>query len=277
MKKIFLCALSNVSSGNCGEDCKFCTQSAKYQTGIQTYKQKDINEVVQEAISAKNSMANGFCLVTSGLRLNKSTKKYIIDLATAIKEKVKIRLIACNGLASLEDLQDLKKAGISAYNHNLETSQSFYKQICTSHPWQDRFDTCVNVTKAGLDLICGGIFGIGESKAQRLELFESIKKLNPRRIPINFYIPNEHLDLPQTLMSKQEALEIIKQARSMFARQIIMVAGGRELVFGDSWLQTLEAGANSIIIGGYLTSSGNEMLQDVQTLQDNGYEISFTN
>lgn len=273
MKKIFLCALSNVSSGNCPEDCAFCTQSAHNVSNIDKYRQKPIDTVVQEAIFAHEHKANGFCLVTSGLRLNKHKKKYILDLANAIKKRANIRLIACNGLASYEDLVDLKNGGIDAYNHNLETQEDFYTSICTTHSWKERFQTCLNVKKAKLMLICGGIFGLGETKEQRTQLFHSLKELQPQKIPLNFFIADSGLKISKPVMSKEEALEIIAQAREHFPKAIIMVAGGRELVFKDEWTEIFAHGANSIIAGGYLTSSGNGTQRDIEQIQKAGYRI----
>ena len=147
MKKIYLCAISNLSSGNCSEDCKFCTQSAHYKTQIDTYKQKSIDEVVKEAKIAKQNRATGFCLVTSGKGLNDKKLDYVCKVAYEIGKKVDISLIACNGIASIEQLKELKKVGILSYNHNLETSKQFYPNICSTHSWEKRFETCENVKK----------------------------------------------------------------------------------------------------------------------------------
>lgn len=273
MKKVFLCNLSNISSGNCSQDCRFCTQNVKKKTNIQRYKQKEISVIVEEAKFAARSHANGFCLVTSGLALDKHTKKYVLSAVEAIKKEVDIRLIACNGLACRQDLADLKSAGVEAYNHNLECQRDFYKTICTTHDWQERYQTCINVNEAGLFLISGGIFGIGETKEQRKMFLQDLKSVQPKKIPLNFYIPNKDLDLPYAVMQQEEALEIVRMTRDVFKEEIIMLAGGRELVFGDDWLRAIEAGANSIIIGGYLTTGGNAVNSDVEKLLKAGYSI----
>ena len=259
---IYLCAISNVSSGNCSEDCKFCTQSAHYKTDIPTYKEKSIDEVVKEAKLAKKNKAVGFCLVTSGKGLNDKKVEYISKLAYAIKKEVDISLIGCNGVASISQLKELKKAGITNYNHNLETSKEFYPNICSTHSWQERFETCLNVKSVGLKLCVGGIMGLGESREDRYSLLKSIKELNPFTIPLNFYIPNKHLPLKTTSITKDEALFWIKEYRKNFD-SIIMVAGGRELIFKDKWLEAIKAGANSIVIGNYLTTKGEKVDKDL--------------
>ena len=273
MNKIYLCAISNLSSGNCSEDCKFCTQSAHYKTQIDTYKQKSIDEVVKEAKIAKQNRATGFCLVTSGKGLNDKKLDYVCKVAYEIGKKVDISLIACNGIASIEQLKELKKVGILSYNHNLETSKQFYPNICSTHSWEKRFETCENVKKVALNLCVGGIFGLGESEKDRESLLKSIKQLNPRSIPLNFYIPNNNLPIKQTLITKSEALFWIKKYRDSFKDSIIMLAGGRELLFGEKWIKGIKAGANAIVIGNYLTTKGEKVSKDLKILTKYNYKI----
>ena len=273
-KMIYLCAISNISSGNCSEDCKFCTQSAHYNTNIQTYKQKSIDEIIIEAKKAKQNKAVGFCLVTSGKGLNDKKLEYVCEVAFSIKKEVDVSLIGCNGTASKEQLKELKKAGIENYNHNLETSKEFYPQICSTHSWEERFQTCVNAKEVGLNLCVGGILGLGESKKDRYSMLESIKELNPMSIPLNFYIPNDKLPIKSTQITKNEALFWIKEYRKNFNKSMIMLAGGRELIFTDKWIEALKAGANSIVIGDYLTTKGEETNKDLLVLEKEGYEIA---
>ena len=273
MNKIYLCAISNLSSGNCSEDCKFCTQSAHYKTQIDTYKQKSIDEVVKEAKIAKQNRATGFCLVTSGKGLNDKKLDYVCKVAYEIGKKVDISLIACNGIASIEQLKELKKVGILSYNHNLETSKQFYPNICSTHSWEKRFETCENVKKVALNLCVGGIFGLGESEKDRESLLKSIKQLNPHSIPLNFYIPNKNLPIKQTLITKEEALFWIKKYGDSFKNSIIMLAGGRELLFGEKWIKGIKAGANAIVIGNYLTTKGEKVSKDLKILTKYNYKI----
>jgi len=273
-KMIYLCAISNISSGNCSEDCKFCNQSAHYNTNIQTYKQKSIDEIIIEAKKAKQNKAVGFCLVTSGKGLNDKKLEYVCEVAFSIKKEVDISLIGCNGTVSKEQLQELKKAGIENYNHNLETSKEFYPQICSTHTWEERFQTCVNVKEVGLNLCVGGILGLGESEKDRYSMLESIKELNPMSIPLNFYIPNDKLPIKSTQITKDEAFFWIKEYRENFNDAMIMLAGGRELIFKDKWIEAIKAGANSIVIGDYLTTKGEKSNKDLAVLEKHGYEIA---
>ena len=275
-KEIFLCSICNINSGTCNEDCKFCSQSVRYKADIPRYKQKQIDAILQEAITARDSGALGFCLVTADKGLNDKTLKFVCDVASAVtKVAPELRLIACNGTATLEQLLILKSAGIKAYNHNLETSRNFYPQICTTHPWDERFETCQNVNKAGLILITGGIFGLGETQQDRISMLDSLNSLNPTSVPINFYHHNEALELQPNPLSVDEALELVQLTRDTIPNaQRIMVAGGRELMFGDRQEEIFTYGANSIVIGNYLTTNGRVMSKDLEMLQSLNLEVA---
>jgi len=275
-KKIFLCAICNINSGTCNEDCKFCSQSVRYKADIRRYKQKPINEIIEEAKMARANGALGFCLVTSNKGLDDKTVEFVSEVAYNVnKENLGLRLIGCNGTASKEQLLELKKNGIKAYNHNLETSKEFYEQICTTHPWQERYDTCKNVNKAGLVLISGGIFGLGETQEDRVSMLKSLQELKPTSVPINFYHHNPALNLKPNPLSIDEAFELIKLTREMLKdAKRIMVAGGRELMFGDRQKEIFKYGANSIVIGNYLTTKGQEVNKDLQMLKELGLEIA---
>ncbi|HEY9204237.1 MAG TPA: biotin synthase [Sulfurimonas sp.] len=275
-KEIFLCSICNINSGTCNEDCKFCSQSVRYKADIDRYKQKDIELILKEARTAEQNGALGFCLVTADKGLNEKTLSFVYSIAEILtKEVPKLRLIACNGTATLEQLLTLKKAGIKAYNHNLETSKEFYPQICTTHSWDERYETCKNVNEAGLVLISGGIFGLGESQQDRVSMLESLKSLNPTSVPINFYHHNEALELNPNPLSVDEALSLVKLTREMIPdAERIMIAGGRELMFGERQNEIFSNGANSIVIGNYLTTSGREMSKDLDMLRSLGLKIA---
>jgi len=273
--RVYLCAISNVSSGTCAEDCAFCAQSARYGADIERYRHKPIETIVEEAKRAKAAKAVGFCLVTAGKGIEEKTLEFICEAARAVKKAVpQLSLIGCNGTATVEQLRELKRSGIENYNHNLETAKSYYPHICSTHDWEERYATCEAAKSAGLNLCTGGIFGLGESWAQRGELIDQIASLKPMSIPINFYHPNPALPLPQKVMEQKEALAIIRQVRAKNPEAMVMVAGGRELVFGENWPKILEAGANAIVIGDYLTTKGERPDKDLQTLQRLGYEIA---
>jgi biotin synthase len=275
-EKIFLCSICNINSGTCLEDCKFCSQSVRYKADIERYKQKEIKLIQEEAVTARDNGALGFCLVTADKGLNDKTLEFVCNVAKAVQEVApQLRLIACNGTATLKQLLVLKEAGIKAYNHNLETSESFYKKICTTHPWSERYETCQNVNAAGMVLITGGIFGLGESQEDRVSMLKALASLNPTSVPINFYHHNKALSLSPNPLSVDEALDLIEMTRkSIPDAQRIMVAGGRELMFGERQAEIFERGANSIVIGNYLTTTGRVMSKDLDMLQSLHLEVA---
>ena len=275
-RTVFLCAICNINSGTCNEDCKFCSQSVRYKADIERYKQKPEEQILQEARAAKKNGALGFCLVTANKGLDDKVLEFVCRTAHTInKEELGLRLIACNGTATKEQLLELKKNGIKAYNHNLETSREFYPQICSTHPWEERFETCENVNEAGLVLISGGIFGLGETQEDRISMLKSLQQLRPTSVPINFYHHNPALHLKPNPLSYKEALELIKLTREMLPdAQRIMVAGGRELMFGEKWSEIFDYGANSIVIGNYLTTPGAAPSKDLELIQKLGLQIA---
>jgi biotin synthase len=277
-KTIYLCAISNISSGTCNEDCKFCTQSVRYQADIPRYKNKEIEKIVQEAINARKNKAIGFCLVTAGKGLTDKRLAFVCEAARAVKkENLGLKLIACNGTASVEQLQELKKAGVDSYNHNLETSREFYPSIVTTHSWDERYQTCLNVKEVGLKLVSGGIFGLGESEEDRISMLNSLASLDPMTVPLNFFHPNEALPLSTNSVTKEQGFKLIEMARAMIPNaHKIMVAGGRELMFGNDEYKVFDHGANSIVIGDYLTTAGNNALKDLEELENMGYTIAHT-
>ena len=275
-EKIFLCSICNINSGTCLEDCKFCSQSVRYKADIERYKQKDMQLIKEEAINARDNGALGFCLVTADKGLNDKTLAFVCTVAKEVHSVApQLRLIACNGTASVEQLLVLKEAGIKAYNHNLETSETFYKEICTTHPWSERYETCQNVNKAGLVLISGGIFGLGESQEDRVSMLQSLASLKPTSVPINFYIHNEALELTPSTLKIEEAFRLLDITREMLPQaERIMVAGGRELMFGERQAEIFEHGVNSIVIGNYLTTRGQAMNKDLNMLKSLHLEVA---
>ncbi len=273
--KVFLCAISNISSGSCNEDCSFCTQSVRFKADINRYRQKPIDEIVLEAKQARENQAIGFCLVTAGKGITPSKLEFICQATRAVKKEVpELNIIACNGTATIEELKILKESGVGSYNHNLESSQAYYEQICTTHSWEERYQTCLNVKEVGLNLCSGGIFGMGESEEDRNSLMNSICELNPSSVAMNFFHPNVALPLEKTL-NIEESLEWIRKMRRVVGNQTrVMVAGGREISFKNHQEDIFEAGANSIVVGNYLTTSGNEPHHDIEMIRSLGLEIA---
>ncbi|WP_462109259.1 biotin synthase [Campylobacter concisus] len=272
MKTIMLCAICSVTQGNCAEDCAYCTQSAKAGADISKFKEKSVQQVVDEAKMAYKNHALGFCLVTSGARLNDKKTDYIASLARAVSKEVpNLMLIACNGMATYEQLSELKKAGVFSYNHNLETSREFFPKICKTHTWDERYQTNLDAKRAGLMLCTGGIYGVGESEADRVSFRASLKELEPFSSPINFFIKNEALTLDLPPLSADEALKIVRETKRDLPETRVMIAGGREKILGDRQYEIFENGADAIVIGDYLTAKGEMASKDIDELTKRGF------
>ena len=275
MKTIMLCAICSVTQGNCAEDCAYCTQSAKAGADISKFKEKSVQQVVDEAKMAYKNHALGFCLVTSGARLNDKKTDYIASLARAVSKEVpNLMLIACNGMATYEQLSELKKAGVFSYNHNLETSREFFPKICKTHTWDERYQTNLDAKRAGLMLCTGGIYGVGESEADRVNFRASLKELEPFSSPINFFIKNEALSLDLPPLSADEALKIVRETKRNLPETRVMIAGGREKILGERQYEIFENGADAIVIGDYLTAKGEKASKDIEELTKHGFSFA---
>jgi biotin synthase len=273
---IFLCAINNVLSGACNEDCKFCTQSVRHKAAIPRYNYKGEEQVLVEAREAAAHGALGYCLVTAGRGLDDRSTETVARLADRLsRELPRLRLIACNGTATVEQLRHLKAHGIASYNHNLETSRRYYPEICTTHSWEERYATCEAVKPVGLSLCAGGIFGMGEREEDREALLQSLASLRPDAVPLNFYLPNPALPLPERTIDREGALAVIRRTRELLpALPLLMVAGGREALFAGHERAMFDAGANAIVLGNYLTTPGEAPDRDRQRLRELGYRIA---
>ena len=224
---------------------------------------------------AYKNHALGFCLVTSGARLNDKKTDYIASLARAVSKEVpNLMLIACNGMATYEQLCELKKAGVFSYNHNLETSREFFPKICKTHTWDERYQTNLDAKRAGLMLCTGGIYGVGESEADRVSFRASLKELEPFSSPINFFIKNEALSLDLPPLSADEALKIVRETKRDLPETRVMIAGGREKILGERQYEIFENGADAIVIGDYLTAKGEKASKDIEELTKRGFSFA---
>lgn len=260
LNKVQLCTLSNIKSGNCPEDCKYCPQSSRYDTGIEKYKLLDKDEVLKEAKSAKENGATRFCMGAAwrSAPQNEEFNK-ILELVTEVS-KLNMEVCCTLGMITQEQAFSLKRAGLTAYNHNLDTSADFYKEIITTRTYSDRLQTIQNVSNAGIQVCCGGIVGLGESQKDRIELIKTLANLNPQpeSVPINVLVkvkgtPLE--DVPD--IDSFDLVRTIATARIMIPKAKVRLSAGRLNMSHE--LQTLcfLAGANSIFTGEKLLTTDN--------------------
>ncbi|MEO9276333.1 MAG: biotin synthase BioB [Nitrososphaera sp.] len=266
-------ALINAKKGKCQEDCTFCSQSAFYKTGIDTYKLLPPETIVSNAIAAKNDGVKSFCLVCAWRGPTKSDFEQICQIIEKINNEVGIEVNCSLGFIDKDMALQLKKLGVKRYNHNLEAPRSYFAKICTTHSYDDRMNTNWIVKDAGLELCCGGILGMGETRMQRLELGLDLAKLSPEECPINLLVPQKGTPLElQTQLSISEILRTIAVFRFLMPKTILKIAGGREVYLSNDQEKALLGGANGIITGGYLTIGGNSPSDDFQMISKIGLE-----
>lgn len=261
--------LLNAKSGRCPEDCSFCAQSSFYNTNINKYPLLPRTEIIEKAKLAKEGGANSFCLVCAYREPPERDFNEICETIKTLKQELDIEINVSLGFMNKERVKILKQLGVKRYNHNLEASESFFPKICNTHDFKDRYETAKIVKEGGLELCCGGIIGMGETPKQRLELAFSIASLNADEVPVNVLIPQK--TTPLEYNSKISDLEVIKTIavwRFIIPKAIIKLAGGREAYFSDNGKFALQAGANGIISGGYLTTKGNIIHKDLAMLKE---------
>jgi biotin synthase len=263
--------LVNAKSGACPEDCSFCAQSSRYNTGINKYELLPQDTILKQAQKAKKLGANSFCLVCAYRSPPKKDFEQICKTIIEIKKKVKIDVNVSLGFMNREMARRLKSVGVKRYNHNLETAESYFSQICKTHDFHDRVKTAKIVVDEGLELCCGGIIGMGETPGQRLELAFSIKSLRPHEVPINILIARKGTPLEGLHpVDPMEAIKTIAVWRFIMPKTILKIAGGREIHLKQKERIALKAGANGIITGGYLTTGGNRSTRDIEMIKEIG-------
>jgi biotin synthase len=269
-----LCSILSAQSGACSEDCAFCAQASCHNTEITTtplFSKQEMAEAFDEA--AKLPITH-FGVVTSGCALS---EKGVERVCSAVRQKKHPRVNWCGSLGCLDynQLCSLKAAGLKRFHHNLESAQSFFPQICTTHSWQTRLETVRNAKKAGLEVCSGGIFGLGESIGQRIEFALTLAREAVDSIPLNFLIP-----IPGTRLEKMQPmkpldiLRTVSMIRLSNPRAEVKVCAGR-VHLGDLQSMIFNAGANSMMIGPLLTVAGGNVDRDLQMLRDLEVEYAF--
>ena len=267
--KIDVEQLANIKKNYCSEDCTFCSQSAFFDTGIDQYQLMSPQEVVRQAIDAKKAGAHSYCLVAAWREPSETDFEQVCHIIEEVNEKVGISIECSLGFLTAPQAKKLKELGVIRYNHNLETSESKFPEICTTHTYQDRIDTLHIARQAGLELCTGGIIGMGETRNQREELVQAIGKLNPEEVTVNLLVPFPGTPLElQTPLRLEEILRVFAVLRFLLPKSIIKISGGREVNLNDDGKELLLSGANGIISAGYLTLDGNSMKKDIKMIEE---------
>ena len=276
--KIHLCSIVNVKAGGCSENCRFCSQSAAYQTNSPRYGLVDEEPVLTAANEAAANGVTALGLVAAWRGLEEGpVLDEICARLEALKESGKTRPDASLGIIKSQQVADrLKGAGLECYNHNLESSERFFPQVCTTHTYSERVQTIKHLKAAGIKICSGGILGMGETHEDRCDLAFALKEMGAHIVPINILNPIEG-----TPFSKNEPLpplEILKSIacfRFILPRQEIMIAGGRTVNLRDLQSLIFMAGASALMVGNYLTTLNQPVEKDIQMLKDLGLDPSW--
>lgn len=271
--KIDLCSIINAKSGACLEDCSFCAQSAYSKTDIKVYPLIDKKKILEAAAAAKENGVRRFCIVTSGKKPSDSELNEICRFISDIKSS---GLLPCAtlGILGYDELKRLKDAGLHRYHHNLETSEAFFKEICTTHTYREKIKTIEAAKSLGFSICSGGIFGLGESWEDRIDMAFALKELGVDSVPVNFFAPVKGTRLEDKgLLNPLEALKIIAVYRLILPQCEIRVCGGRHAALRELHPYIFLAGADGFLMGNYLTTLGRDPMDDLRMIKDMGLEL----
>jgi biotin synthase len=268
------CSIVASKVGLCAEDCAFCSQSACYRTHVVQANTLAHEQVLEAAERAADSGAQSFGLVNSGFGPSDEEIDEWAEVIRAMRREGRLRACASLGVLTGEQAQRLAEAGVQRYNHNLQTSRRHFPRIVTTHTYDDRLQTLRHLRAAGIELCCGALFGMGETWEDRLDLAFELREIDPQVVPINFLIPIAGTPLENSRPPEPfECLRIIAVFRFILPKQHINMAGGREVNLRDlqSWM--FLAGADSFMMGNYLTTCGRSVEADLRMLSDLGLQL----
>jgi biotin synthase len=273
-REVRIHVLQNAKSGLCPEDCAFCSQSAKFATGVDRYQLQSVDELVAGAHRAHAMGAVKYCMVTSTRGPSQRDLDVICAATRRIKSELDINICTSLGLLKDGQAEQLAQAGVTRFNHNLESSRRHFPEICSTHDYDDRIRTVRAVKRAGMEACCGGIMGMGESDEDRVALAFELRALEVESIPVNFLDPRPGTPLGETRrLAPTECLRALAMFRFVNPSRDIRVAGGREVNLGAMQSLALYP-ANSLFCNGYLTTPGQGPEADLRMIADAGFRVA---
>ncbi|MDY6779832.1 MAG: biotin synthase BioB [Halobacteria archaeon] len=272
------CSIINAKAGNCAEDCGFCAQSTHFDTDIDTHEYLEPDEIVEAAKRAEEDGANRFGIVVAERGINKEKRpeefEKVLESVRRIRDETGIEPDASLGLITEEEARELRDAGLKHFNHNIETAPSYFDNVVTTHDFEDRVEAIEVAKEAGMHVCAGVILGMGEEMHHRIEAAHELRRIGVDTVPVN--ILNPVPGTPFEDYSKITVDEILKSVaiyRFMMPEKVIRLTGGREQNLKDRQSDVLEAGANGLLIGDYLTSEGQNADEDQEMIESIGMEI----
>lgn len=273
-RKFDMCSIQNAKSGRCSEDCKWCSQSAHFKTGVEEYDLVDKNLALDTARMNASQGINRYSLVTSGRAVDDRKLDELCGIFRDIKRETDLHVCASMGLLSKDQLSKLKDAGIEHYHCNLETAPSYFAQLCTTHTIEDKLQTIGWARELGIGICSGGIIGMGESQEQRIELAFALRDAGADSIPLNVLNPIEGTPLQgSSPLSDDEILTAIALFRFINPRTHLRFAGGRNLISPQTQAKALHAGVSAALVGDYLTTLGSKVKEDKEMFVAAGFTV----
>ncbi|MET4432153.1 biotin synthase [Mycolicibacterium sp. 624] len=259
----------SLKTGGCPEDCHFCSQSGLFASPVRSA-WLDIPSLVEAAKQTAKSGATEFCIVAAVRGPDERLLAQVAAGIEAIRNEVDIQIACSLGMLTQEQVDRLAAMGVHRYNHNLETAESYFPNVVTTHTWEERWGTLEMVREAGMEVCCGGILGMGETLEQRAEFAANLAKLDPHEVPLNFLNPRPGTPFGDLeVLPAAEALKAVAAFRLALPRTMLRFAGGREITLGDLGAkQGILGGINAVIVGNYLTTLGRPAESDLELLND---------
>lgn len=271
--EVEVCSIISARTGKCGENCKYCSQSIHNHAEIACHPLMEVEKVRQAAIKAKENGASRFCIVTSGRSEGGDDFGKILEMIKAVASIEGIHCCASLGLLNEEQIKQIKEAGVERFNHNINTSKNFHKEICTTHDFEDRIKTVKMIEENGIEACTGVILGMGESREDRIDMALSLAELNPKTVPINVLNPIKGTPLEgyEDKITEEEVIRTICIFRLVLPNAILRYAGGRKTRLSKEMQELgLRAGINGLLAGDYLTTDGVETKEDKKMLEEMG-------
>jgi biotin synthase len=259
----------SLKTGGCPEDCHFCSQSGLFSSPVRSA-WLDVPSLVEAAKQTAKTGATEFCIVAAVRGPDERLLAQVAAGIEAIRNEVDIQIACSLGMLTQEQVEALSAMGVHRYNHNLETARSYFSNVVTTHTWQERWETLSMVRDAGMEVCCGGILGMGETREQRAEFAANLAELDPDEVPLNFLNPRPGTPFGDLdVLPAPEALKAVAAFRLALPRTILRFAGGREITLGDLGAkQGILGGINAVIVGNYLTTLGRAAEADLELLED---------
>jgi biotin synthase len=259
----------SAKTGGCPEDCHFCSQSARFQSPLRAEPPLDLAQLLAAARETAATGASEFCIVMALRGPSERTIERVLEATAVIRAETGLQVAASLGILAPGQARRLAEGGVHRYNHNLETARSFFPRVVSAPTWQERFDTCLRVREAGMELCSGVLLGMGESRAQRVELLGQLRELGPAEVPVNFLNPRPGTPLAdRPLVDPLDAIRWIALFRLGLPGVILRYAGGREITLRELQAMGMTAGINALIVGNYLTTLGRPAEEDLRMLTD---------